>query len=145
MMQTITRLDDTMEFGKYKGLSIGEVILINPSYIGWLVTNVSGELFAIEDNVMQEILSAFPDFIWTAELELNRVKQLEEQNFLQEDDISDYEDDDYCDDYDDNDYDYEERHYGRYAGSYAQDVEGYSDEEINIIFDGEPDAYWNID
>jgi hypothetical protein len=36
-------------------------------------------------------------------------------------------------------------HYGEYAGSYAQDVMGYSDEEIYDAFDGEPDAYWNID
>lgn len=39
----------------------------------------------------------------------------------------------------------EERHFGRYAGTYAQDDMGYSDEEIDIIFDGDPSAYWNID
>lgn len=39
----------------------------------------------------------------------------------------------------------EEQHYGRYAGSYAQDDMGYSDEEIDSIFDGDPSAYWNID
>ena len=27
----------------------------------------------------------------------------------------------------------------------AQDVAGYSDDVINDAFDGEPDAYWNID
>ena len=36
-------------------------------------------------------------------------------------------------------------HYGDYSGSYAQDVMGYSDDVINDAFDGEPDAYWNID
>lgn len=36
-------------------------------------------------------------------------------------------------------------HYGEYAGSYAQDVMGYSDEVIDDAFDGDPDAYWNID
>ena len=36
-------------------------------------------------------------------------------------------------------------HYGEYAGTYAQDVMGYSDDVINDAFDGEPDAYWNID
>lgn len=35
--------------------------------------------------------------------------------------------------------------YGEYAGSYAQDVEGYSDDVIDDAFDGDPDAYWNID
>jgi hypothetical protein len=36
-------------------------------------------------------------------------------------------------------------YYGEYAGTYAQDVAGYSDDVINDAFDGEPDAYWNID
>lgn len=45
-------------------------------------------------------------------------------------------------DYDQDDYG---THYGDYAGSYAQDVAGYSDDVINDAFDGEPDAYWNID
>ena len=35
--------------------------------------------------------------------------------------------------------------YGRYAGSYAQDEMGYSDDDIDTIFDGDPLAYWNID
>lgn len=35
--------------------------------------------------------------------------------------------------------------YGEYAGSYAQDVMGYSDDVINDVFEGDPDAYWNID
>ncbi len=32
-----------------------------------------------------------------------------------------------------------------FAGTYAHDEAGYSDDEIWEIFDGEPDAYWNID
>ena len=44
--------------------------------------------------------------------------------------------------YDGNDYG---THYGEYAGSYAQDVGGYSDDVIDDAFDGDPDAYWNID
>ncbi len=35
--------------------------------------------------------------------------------------------------------------FGQYAGSYAQDVMGYSDDVINDAFEGDPDAYWNID
>ena len=35
--------------------------------------------------------------------------------------------------------------YNEYNGSYAQDVMGYSDQEIDDAFDGDPDAYWNID
>lgn len=43
---------------------------------------------------------------------------------------------DYYEDYD---------HYYEYAGTYAQEVMGYSDEDIDDVFDGDPDAYWNID
>ena len=35
--------------------------------------------------------------------------------------------------------------YKDFAGSYAQDVMGYSDDVINDAFEGDPDAYWNID
>ena len=48
---------------------------------------------------------------------------------------------DYYDEYDDS----EERHYEEFAGTYAQEVAGYSDEDIYDIFDGNPEAYWNID
>lgn len=34
---------------------------------------------------------------------------------------------------------------GDYSGTYAHDVMGYTNDEIDTIFDGEPDAYWNID
>lgn len=39
----------------------------------------------------------------------------------------------------------EEPTYNKYRGSYAQDEMGYSDDDIDTIFDGDPDAYWNID
>ena len=35
--------------------------------------------------------------------------------------------------------------YGEFEGTYAQSVMGFSDDVINDAFDGEPDAYWNID
>lgn len=35
--------------------------------------------------------------------------------------------------------------FSHYAGSYAQDEMGYSDDDIDTIFDGDPSAYWNID
>ena len=42
-------------------------------------------------------------------------------------------------------YDYDFPSYGEYAGSYAQDYAGYDDDTISDAFDGDPDAYWNID
>lgn len=40
---------------------------------------------------------------------------------------------------------YRESTYNEYNGSYAQDVMGYSDQDIDDAFEGDPDAYWNID
>lgn len=45
-----------------------------------------------------------------------------------------YEDEDYYDEFGD-----------KYEGTWAHDVEGYDDETIDAAFDGDPDAYWNID
>ncbi|MCE8191025.1 phosphoribosyltransferase [Porphyromonas gingivalis] len=53
------------------------------------------------------------------------------------------ENEEYDDYYVDDDYD--DPTYERYNGSYAQDVEGWSDQDIDVVFDGDPDAYWNID
>lgn len=41
-------------------------------------------------------------------------------------------------------YSYQEYN-GDYTGTYAHDVMGYTNDEIDTIFDGDPDAYWNID
>lgn len=38
-----------------------------------------------------------------------------------------------------------ELHYGNYAGTYAQDYAGLSDEAIDDALEGDPEAYWNID
>lgn len=35
--------------------------------------------------------------------------------------------------------------YGRYSGSWAQDVQDLSDDFIDDVLGGDPDAYWNID
>lgn len=40
---------------------------------------------------------------------------------------------------------YKENTYEDFNGSYAQDIMDYSDQDIYDAFDGDPDAYWNID
>ena len=61
-------------------------------------------------------------------------------------DDDEYDDEEYNDgDYDDYSHDYEDLTYDRYNGSYAQDEMGYNDDDIDTIFDGDPEAYWNID
>ena len=51
----------------------------------------------------------------------------------------------YFQEYDNGCYEKEDATYERYCGSYAQDEMGYSDDDIDTIFDGDPLAYWNID
>lgn len=67
-------------------------------------------------------------------------KQMEDYYYY-----NNYTDNNYSEDFYNNYTDDEESAYGKYAGSYAQDVMGYSDDDIDTIFDGDPDAYWNID
>lgn len=56
---------------------------------------------------------------------------------------NDYEPD--FDDYESENYYEPEETYDKYNGSYAQDIEGWSDQDIDNVFDGDPEAYWNID
>ena len=65
----------------------------------------------------------------------NYIDEGEDDDDEHDDDYYDYRTDDYID----------PQTYDRYNGSYAQDVMGYSDDDIDTIFDGDPDAYWNID
>lgn len=88
--------------------------------------------------------------IWTAES--TTIKDI-----VNDDDIEDYyqlnddPDDLLCEKYRDSDNCYQlvddsdEPTYEKYGGSYVQDEMGYSDDDIDIIFDGDPTAYWNID
>ena len=39
--------------------------------------------------------------------------------------------------------DYEDE--SEFAGTYVHDVEGWSDDDIYDVLDGDPEAYWNID
>jgi hypothetical protein len=63
----------------------------------------------------------------------------------------DYPDDDECDYPDNGELEYcddlktEPKRYDKYRDSFAQNQMGYSDDDIDEIFDGDPDAYWNID
>lgn len=124
-------LDTEFTFGKFQGNTVRQVIDIQPSYLDWCVLNL--DHFYISDEVIEEIKGVIPDFKLSDEgvTKLNDKYEVWENE--QENDYDDYDD-------------YHEREsYGQYAGSYAQDVEGLSDDFINDVLDGDPDAYWNID
>lgn len=66
-------------------------------------------------------------------------------HFLSEEELYDDYDNNHDNDNCDEEFWHEAPTYGRYAGSYAQEEMGYSDDDIDTIFDGDPSAYWNID
>lgn len=100
------------------------------SFINYLIQNRDGSLVDSESKPLQKDEEIGE---WTKDMSI----------FHDESFDDDYEDDEWDDDYEDS---FSERNtYNRYNGSWAQDVEGYSDDDIDTIFDGEPDAYWNID
>lgn len=137
-MAFFRHIDDEFDFGKYKGLSLSDVMDINPEYITWCMLNISNSqycTFIITDKAVQELVTIYRDFILTAEFEEKR-----KMNIQWEHDNNIGENINICDNAID-----EQDSYERYNGSYAQDEMGYSDDDIDTIFDGDPSAYWNID
>lgn len=132
-MAYFAHIDDEFDFGKYKGLSLSDVMDINPDYVTWCIMNISNNQyceFIITDEAMQELISIYSDFLVTQDLEDARKAHLYN-------DIDDYEKK--SDNYD------EQNTYECYNGTYTQDEMEYSDDDIDIIFDGDPDVYWNLD
>lgn len=129
------------DFGKFKGCDLGEVMMCSPEYVKWVIENVDGSICAFSNNVIEQIRTIFPNFIITEEL-MSYIKvrqdEHEEKGYYDEctDEMFDMEQTNVSD---------EEETYDRYNGSYAQDEMGYSDDDIDTIFDGDPSAYWNID
>ena len=126
-------LTTEMTFGKHQGKTIDEIIICDQNYISWCIINL--DHFMIIEDSLGEIKSKYSNFNLSKEAE-DKLKNKNELILAEAERDSNEEDQD----------DYEEsRTFGNYSGSYAQDVEGYSDQDIDDIFDGDPDAYWNID
>lgn len=130
-------IGDRFTFGKYNGLSLSDVIDINASYLEWCLSNCDGVHILIEDDVISQIKKVFPEYkITDSFLDLCQERKYEFDLEIQEEVEDGYHAYlDRC----------EQETYGRYAGSYAQDEMGYSDDDIDTIFEGDPSAYWNID
>lgn len=137
-MTFFRHIDDEFDFGKFKGLSLSDVIEISPDYIVWCMFNVTHTPFIISDEAMHELSVLYPKITFDYEFEKRRFSIFQEWMLKHEND--DY----YFDENASYDY-YEEETYEHYCGSYAQDVEDWSDQEIDDVLDGDPDAYWNID
>ncbi len=138
-------LAQTFDFGKFKGCDLGEVLMCAPDYITWVTNNIEGERCAFSEEIIEQMRTVFPYIELTDDLlrkiEQRRDEYLEDQYFktvtLEEMLESDREDEECRMAI--------EETYDRYNGTYAQDEMGYSDDDIDTIFDGDPSAYWNID
>lgn len=130
-------ISNRFNFGRYNGLSLSDVLEINPSYVTWCVTKCDGVHFLITDDVIEQIKQVYPEY----PIPDSFINECRHRFVYFENDS--YEDEDCFEE--NNYYERECDSYGRYAGSYAQDEMGYTDDEIDIIFDGDPSAYWNID
>lgn len=130
-------IENRFNFGKYKDLSLSDVMEINPTYLEWCLSKCEVVNILIEDNVISQLRTLFPEYpITDSFIELcERHKYNFELESVEEAEA-------YFRNYIENK---EPDTYGGYAGSYAQDELGYSDDDIDTIFDGDPSAYWNID
>ena len=129
-----------LNFGKYKDKTLLEVAKTNFGYIEWCLLNV--DHFYVGKSLLERLAARFKRSK-VSENVLNAVaakhRKLQKLEKEQEKEDNRYDEPNSW-------YNYNERDtYGQYSGSYAQDVEGLSDNFINDVLDGEPDAYWNID
>ena len=131
-------IDDTFRFGKFRDCTLAEVLTYSPSYLDWMARTVDRSFCSISQTVIEEIKLLFPGLPISYDIE-----SLSDEDWS-EDDCPE-EDFDTIEDFDDFSLYEDKPTYNRYRGSYAQDEAGYSDDDIDTIFDGEPDAYWNID
>lgn len=122
-------------FGKNKGSTLCDVIIEDASYFYWCINNIPD--FIIGKKALEQIRNLFPMFIIPENFRSHVKGSYDFEKVKKEEDLMEYSD-----------------NWGlyeglptfeKYNGSYAQDVMGYSDDDIDIILDGEPDAYWNID
>lgn len=129
-------ISTVFRFGKYCGRPLWSVISKDESYVYWCINNIAE--FTLSKEAIKQIRMLFPMFIITSKFS-NHIRETQGQDYY-------YENDNYLDDIEMNYCGYEEEPtYERYVGSYAQDEMGWSDDDIDTVLDGEPDAYWNID
>lgn len=130
-------LDEKINWGRFKGYTWNDVMRCNGSYLIWCIDNIPQ--FTISENFLRDLQQLYPNFIIPTKI-LAHLKLDDEIIDMEECDES-YNNLQKIDDSDSVD----NSTYEKYAGSWAQEVEGYSDDDIDTLFDGDPDAYWNID
>lgn len=124
-----------VNFGRHDGSLIEEILNLDANYLIWCVINL-GHFCLSNELFLDKRLKADPDYLQALEINLVKVQLARERKA----------------EYDNRRF--EERQnqersgrdsYDNYEGSYAQEVEGWSDEDIDDVLGGDPDAYWNLD
>lgn len=125
-------LDTEFKFGKFEGKTVKEILYLDPNYLEWCAVHL--DQFCMTDEVIEQIRAIMPGFALSEEAKQSLKDKFDNwQNVLKREQM------------DHDDESYEQATYENYNGSYAQDIEGWSDQDIDDVFDGDPDAYWNID
>ena len=126
-------LDTEFTFGKFNGKTLKEVLSLQQSYINWCSINL--DYFYISEETIEALNKIKPRFNITAEakqkLDTKYTKWEQKQKHTQA--------------IEENDYNHRDSTHEKYNGTYAQDVEDWSDQDIDDAFGGEPSMYWNID
>ena len=138
-------IGDTFGFGKHRNQLLCDVIADDPTYLIWCLNNIYN--FGMSELALGQIKLLFPNFPITDTVMQHIGEEYEFQdisNYVNgEIKVIDTKGDEIRSTRPRN---YRNRFtYERYGGSYAQDEMGYSDDDIDTIFDGDPSAYWNID
>jgi hypothetical protein len=125
-------LDTEFTFGKFEGKTVKDILNLDPNYLEWCAVHL--DQLCMTDEVIEQIRAIMPGFALSEEAKQSLKDKFDNwQNVLKREQM------------DHDDESYEQATYENYNGSYAQDIEGWSDQDIDDVFDGDPDAYWNID
>ena len=80
-------LDSVFSFGMYKGMSLQDILIENPSYIQWCILNL--DHFHVEEEVFDEFQNINPNFKFSEEannkLRSNWEDELDAQDYFQYD------------------------------------------------------------
>jgi hypothetical protein len=115
-------LNYELDFGKHKGKTLQEVFEDNPGYIDWCLKNVG--FFEVDEETLDDLEKLNPGFRFS-----KKAWDTNDAKINYEPDPPDPWEDYGCS-------------YDKYNGGPTGDL---SDDFIDDVLDGEPDAYWNID
>lgn len=118
-----------VEFGEYNGENIETILKVNPKYILWCIINLDNFAIDIFLFLYQQIKDEH-EYITALGINLIKLKIIEKwRNYEINYDGSEDETSSYCG-----------NSYEKYGG-----YNGYSDGDIDEIFEGDPSLTWNID